>query len=50
LAPHRDALIDAALFTVSWHGDMTNGWDTTALQNSIDQCNYANNTGQAGGA
>jgi hypothetical protein len=29
---------------------MTNGWDTTALQNSIDQCNYANNTGQAGGA
>ncbi|KAJ7281367.1 hypothetical protein C8J57DRAFT_1173226 [Mycena rebaudengoi] len=26
----------------SWHGDFQNGWDTTALQNSIDQCNNKN--------
>ncbi|KJA22476.1 hypothetical protein HYPSUDRAFT_40849 [Hypholoma sublateritium FD-334 SS-4] len=27
----------------SWHGDFQNGWDTTALQNAIDQCNNPNN-------
>ncbi|KAG6903259.1 hypothetical protein C0995_000154 [Termitomyces sp. Mi166 len=31
----------------SWHGDFQNGWDTTALQNAIDQCNNPNDeTGQ----
>ncbi|KAJ7718666.1 hypothetical protein B0H16DRAFT_1678161 [Mycena metata] len=25
-----------------WHGDFQNGWDTTALQNAIDQCNNPN--------
>ncbi|QRV96129.1 hypothetical protein RhiJN_24147 [Ceratobasidium sp. AG-Ba] len=26
----------------SWHGDFQNGWDTTVLQNAIDQCNNPN--------
>ncbi|KAJ7680105.1 hypothetical protein B0H17DRAFT_1206094 [Mycena rosella] len=26
----------------SWHGDFQNGWDTTALQNAIDNCNNPN--------
>ncbi|KAJ7629679.1 hypothetical protein DFH06DRAFT_1102218 [Mycena polygramma] len=26
----------------SWHGDFQNGWDTTALQSAIDQCNNPN--------
>ncbi|EPQ54999.1 hypothetical protein GLOTRDRAFT_105878 [Gloeophyllum trabeum ATCC 11539] len=26
----------------SWHGDFQNGWDTTALQNAIDQCDNPN--------
>ncbi|KAF7359970.1 WSC domain protein [Mycena venus] len=31
----------------SWHGDFQNGWDTTALQNAIDQCDNPNDqTGQ----
>ncbi|KAK7055313.1 WSC domain protein [Favolaschia claudopus] len=25
-----------------WHGDFSNGWDTTALQNAIDKCNNPN--------
>jgi hypothetical protein len=30
----------------SWHGDFQNGWDITALQNAIDQCNNpADDTG-----
>ncbi|KAJ7896638.1 hypothetical protein B0H14DRAFT_2558007 [Mycena olivaceomarginata] len=26
----------------SWHGDFQNGWDVTALQNAIDNCNNPN--------
>ncbi|KAJ7800475.1 hypothetical protein B0H14DRAFT_3113904 [Mycena olivaceomarginata] len=26
----------------SWHGDFQNGWDITALQNAIDNCNNPN--------
>lgn len=27
---------------LSWHGDFQNGWDVTALQNAIDDCNNPN--------
>jgi hypothetical protein len=26
----------------SWHGDFQNGWETEALQNSIDHCDNPN--------
>ncbi|KAJ7185012.1 hypothetical protein C8R46DRAFT_883200 [Mycena filopes] len=31
-----------------WHGDFQNGWDTTVLQNAIDNCNNPNDDTGAG--
>ncbi|KAJ6459050.1 hypothetical protein C8R45DRAFT_1064677 [Mycena sanguinolenta] len=32
----------------SWHGDFQNGWDTTALQEAIDDCNNPNDATGSG--
>ncbi|KAJ7240636.1 hypothetical protein B0H12DRAFT_51867 [Mycena haematopus] len=32
----------------SWHGDFQNGWDTTALQDAIDDCNNPNDATGSG--